>query len=409
MRHRMDVGLDATLFNKIKQHIDEWIVSESELPYVRHEYPPIFDDLLCVYMNGRKLEIDLFEKQTLTLTEIQKLRNKYHFSKFAIFASFVPLFKKPENLGPGKGYKFDDFLFGFVIYEMASRKVLSLSIDPCSQLPISDPPQIDRTFVSSYGRTLLGSFTIDPPYFHSCCVLPISSPEYTPIPWLMYVLLDPRFDQKIKQHYGTTELSLGEFFAFGVAPDLGEGQSSFFYDKCRQTAFVYLRFNDDGKKLAYELRFDYHSLAELHLDFEAHSIDLRKKMKKLLKHEEIDLTQVDQIDPTLLISILLTGMHDPYFDKIVDRHILGHKEIMEDHPFLKSLLDYRKNVEEDVELLKSRREIFEAFVNIENLKSPSSVTALLESRKLILKNGEGWSRTVNGAYIFNWLKREKLI
>jgi hypothetical protein len=408
MRRRIDIGLDDALFKKIKQNIDEWIISESSLNYIRHEYPPIFDDLLCLSSSGEKLDVDIFEKESLTLAEIVKLRDCYSSHRFAIFVSFVPLFKKPENLGPKRGYKFDDFIFGFVLYEIVSRKILSLSIDPCSQLPLSDPANIDRASVSSYGRTLLDSFTIHPPYFHSCCVLPIASPYYTPIPWLTYTLLDPGFDERIRKCYGEKELSITEFFTFGVAPDLREGLSSFFYDKHRQTAFVYLRFRENNERRAYELRFDYHSLAKLHVDFEVHTTSPNKKVKKVLKHQEIDLAKVDRIDPTLLVSLLFTGMYDPYFDKIVDQHIVGLKEIVRNNPFLEGFFNYRKNVQKDVGFLKNHREAFEAFVNIENLKGDSTATYLLEGRKLILKQSTGWYRTFYGGYVLDWLKREKL-
>lgn len=329
----MNIGLDEALFKKIKQAIDEWIISESTIKYIRHEYPPIFDDLLCVSADDGRLNIDLLEKENLTLTEIAKLHDHYSSNRFAIFVSFVPLFKKPENLGPRRGYKLDDFIFGFILYEIVSRKILSLSIDPCSQLPFGDSVSVDRALVSSYGRTLLNSFAIHPPYFHSCCVLPTTSPNYTPILWLMYTLLDPRFDEEIRKRYAEKAPSVTEFFTFGVAPDLREGLQSFFYDRRRQTAFVYLRIRENDEKRAYELRFDYHSCAKLHVDFEVHMTDPDKKVKKLLKHQEIDLTKVDRIDPTLSVSMLFTGMHDPYFDRIVDQHIAGLEEIVKDNPF----------------------------------------------------------------------------
>jgi hypothetical protein len=404
----MDIGINERLYQKIKLYIDEWIISESNIPYIQQRYPPIFNDLLCLSMNGKGLDVNLLEKNALTLSGISKLRDRFSGFKFAIFASFVPLFRKPDYLGPEKGFKFDDFIFGFVLYDMVSRKILSLSIDPCTQTPFTELGKIDRTSVSSYGRTLLDSFTVIPPFFHCCCPLPIVSQDYAPIPWLAYVLLNERFNERIRKLCGEDELSLGEFFTFGVAPDLIDRVSSFSYNKEKQSALVYLVFKKNDERLAYELRFDYHKLAEFHLDFEVHAVDKSKKAKKLLGHEEIDLAEVDRIDPILLISMLFTGMHDPYFDKIVDRHIVGLGDVLKNNPILKDFLDYRKKTEDNVKFLKDHHKAIETLVNIENIDAESSITKMLEARKLITKENEKWYRTSYGEYVYNWLKREKL-
>lgn len=386
LRRKMDIGINEKLFQKIKLYIDEWIISESNIPYLQQRYPPIFNDLLCLSMNRKGLDVSLLEKNGLTLSEIFKLRYRFACSKFAIFASFVPLFRKPDYLGPEKGFKFNDFIFGFVLYEMVSKKILSLSIDPYSQIPFTEYGKIDRTSVSSYGRTLLNSLTVIPPFFHCCCPLPIASQDYAPIPWLAYVLLNERFDEKIRKLCGENELSLSEFFTFGAAPDLSDRVSSFFYNKEKQTALVYLVFKNNDERLAYELRFDYHKLADLHLDFEVHTVDKSKKAKKLLGHEEIDLAEVDRIDPILLMSMLFTGMHDPYFDKIVDRHIVGLGDVLKNNPILKDFLDYRKKTEDNVKSLKNHHKAIETFVNIENVDGESLITKMLEDSLLEKKN-----------------------
>lgn len=379
------------------------------MPYLHQKYPPIFNDLLCLSMNSKGLEASLFEKGKLTLSEISQLRDRFSSSKFAIFASFVPLFKTPDYQGPEKGFKFDEFIFGFVLYEMVSKKILSLSIDPYSQIPSKEPNKIDRDSVSRYGRALLNLFTVIPPYFHCCCPLPIVSQDYAPIPWLIFALLNAKFNGTIRKYRGENELSLSEFFAFGAAPDLSDGLSSFYYDRERQVAFVYLIFRDNGNRLAYELRFDYHSFANLHMDFEIHAIDTDEKVKKILKHEEIDLTEVDQIDPVLLMSILFTGMHDPYFDRIVDQHIVGLDDVIKNNPVLRNFLDYRNRTADDVKFLKNNKKPLTIFLNIEKMHTESSITKMLTKRKLVIKENGRLYRTSYGDYILNWLKREKLV
>jgi len=360
-------------------------------------------------MRDANLHIDFFQKGKLSLSDIHDLHKRFSSSKFAIFASFVPLFRKPEYLGQAKGFKFDDFIFGFVLYEMVSKQILSLSIDPYSQIPFRDTGKIDRVSVSVYGRSLLNLFTIIPPNFHCCCPLPIASEDYTPIPWLMYALLEKKFDEIIKEAHGEKELSISEFFTFGGAPDLDEGVSSFFYDKDRQAAYIYLIFRENERRLAYQLRFDYHNLADLHVDYETHMIGRNKQVRKLLKHQEINLSEVCRTDPFLMMSFLFTGMYDPYFDKIVDQHVAGLKDVIETYPLLRDFLDYRKSINEEIKALRGHKLAIEALLNIENVNEESPTVKFLEARGLLVKEEGRWYRTFRGNYILNWLKRERLV
>lgn len=426
------LSLSNAELKKLKTLISAWIISEKSAPNEEQLYPQLFKDIALIHSDGdEKLCLELYSKSDLNIEKIREIVENCSQKTFAIIVSPLLLYNevKIERNEFRRRGKFDEVFLGLTIYDAKLDDVLLFEMVPLEEFPFGQDDLSGNVF--TFGRMEWGQIcnkivlSLFEMSFHgisdslvSTIFLPQSVDYGAPFPWIYYCVLSRKYD-RIARESGLDDafkMTVKDLFIFGVTPDILNTTPSFYYDKSAQTALVNYFLKVDDKTMLYQLRFDYHEAANLHVDLEV--FDGNRSLGKLVKHELIDLGEMKEFNPGLLMIMAYYAMADPFFGRIIDKHVSGLSE-MAKNPWLKKMFVDRESslrmkykdpydhVSQNPELRNLLKRMYNEPVDEESV----SLTLLqdLRSKGLVWTEGlKKWYISFLGKYVLESLEADEL-
>jgi len=271
-----------------------------------------------------------------------------------------PLFDNILQFLPSKHefprrWKFDEVFLGSTIYDAKLDDVLLFEMTPLEEFPFGQDDQSGDVLMfwrmewsQICNKIVLSLFEMS---FHgisdsfiSTIFLPQNVDYGAPFPWIYYCALSRKYDRITRQSGldDAFKITIKDLFIFGAIPDFLDRPPSFYYDKSAQTALVnyFLKANDNNT--LYQFRFDYHETANLHMDLEV--FDDNRSLGQLVKHELIDLSEIKEFNPHLLMIILYYAIADHFLGRIIDKHVSGLSEMAKNPDLKKMFIDRRSSL-----------------------------------------------------------------
>jgi len=279
-------------------------------------------------MKDREVDIEIYEKESLDLESIHKIVDRAKNTRIAIAHSAFLL--SPKLVKGKKDRKYDPIV-GSIVYDLKNDDVLAFNLATMRQLSMHLRNIRQEGLAHCVSYLLDRSFSHEEEKISSFLSAPIRVPNYTPLPWIIYSVLQETLSDKIRFEDPRFRITIPHFFVFGLPP-LPTEKPSFIFEPEKQKALFMMKFRDKNDEVSFQLRFD-RSKGEptFHVDFQIFAPRHQYHMKKLLKHISIDLREIWEFDNTLYVAFLPAGAYDIKMDKIITQ-IKGFDQLVQEEP-----------------------------------------------------------------------------
>jgi len=312
----------------------------------------IFSNVFLIKEVYDKIDCDVLNKNQLTISEIQDIRENAKKTQNCYLFSFFYFYSKSEF--------HPDIFVGCLFYDLKNQKTISFNLtstyEECELVDLRG----GQMFI--YCCKKIFEKSIQQENLLSIMHVSIIHTTYTPLPWIFFAVLNS-FEKEFEKVKNTDYLiNIPELFLFGISKDLNT-QESFYYQNItrdsRGSCIIQFDLIKDTK-INYQLRFDVSKGEEfLHIDFGYY----QDKMNKLLSHFPIDIDLVTKFSHRLFVSIMSSGFYDPEFSGILKNKLKNTAEIVQKYKELSEPLKLMHDADKVAQWLKDE-ELTEEFQKI---------------------------------------------
>jgi len=331
-----------------------WILSEKNVRMGATKLCQIFYDVGILLIKDNTEEFKLFDKENVSLSEMQVLLKESQEADIAIcFSAFIVAPKVPL-----KKEEQSDTIIGLIVYDLKNRQTLSFNLNSLRQFQT----KTDKIRKHGLWECVFDLFerTKDNDSFRSFLPLPLNTRDFTPLPWFCFAFIKGISEEIIIEN---VKLDLPLFLAFGT-PLLLLKKPSYGFDAKKQVAFVMLGFREGDEQSYSQVRFDMSKgESKLHLDFQVFYES--KPPRKIVSHLVIDYKDIWDFNENLAIGFLLASAYDVNFDTIVIPHRLsGINESFRNNPLTVYPLFVRSMASKPFKLIKGNSKLFDVLDRI---------------------------------------------
>jgi len=327
---------------RISAAIETWIESERHLSRAPSRLPRLFYDVLVLSSSDGRFDCSILEKERLCVEEVHQMTAKASAADWAYAFSVVFLCPKLA-----KDIDMDAVMI-VALYDL-KKKESTACVGTVKSVFNHRGRRLTKGLELFEAATDLFRRSIDTASWHFIIVAPFRDSEFTPIPWIAYVLLQ---DLPIVPTDGVPLISVPEIVLFGD-PGLPNQRSSLDFKAKAQTTALILEMRDAKGPCNCTVHFD-RSLGEpdFHVDVEVKPIGSAPG-RKLVSHMPVMLRDVWNFSQDLYLAFMTAGAFDVRFDTLVSADIRDFNQLMKEEPLAVYPLIYRGHIEPKVRWLRS--------------------------------------------------------
>jgi len=322
---------------RISTAIETWLESERFLSRVPSRLPRLFYDLLVLFSSNGRFDCSILEKERLSVGEIDQIAAKLGSTDWAYAFSVA-------------------FLCPKVAQDINRDAVLIVALYDLKKKESTACVGTVRSVFNHAGRRLTKGLelfeaaadlfrrSIDPASWHFIVVAPFRDSEFTPVPWIAFVLLQ---DLPLVPTNGIPLISVPEMILFGDT-GIPIQRSSLDFKTKPQTAALILELRDETRRYSCAIHFDRSpGEPDFHVDVEVTPVGCPTS-HKLVSHRPVLLRDVWNLSQDLYLAFMTAGAFDVRFDALISTNIRDFNQLMKEEPLAVYPLIYRGHIEPKV-------------------------------------------------------------
>ena len=368
---------------KIQTAIETWIESESILRLFPTKMPRLFHDVLVLRKNKGDFDCFTLEKERTSLSDILRILKESSETEWT--KCYTVVFLCPKTTRDLSR----DFILMTILYDAKTRQVDAACIGTLRSILNYAGIRYakGRGLVEATSQLTHKMLDIDASTVY--VVAPFRDSEFTPVPWIAYLLL-----ADLRYEFDSVEEELAiyphEAFVFGDT-GIHIKRGSLDFKRRAQSAAVIVELDS---KYRYVARYD-RSVPEpkFHVHYEIRERSTGEIKFKLLDHHPVLFQDLWNLGENLYIAFLSAGAFDVKFSELITADIKDFDTIMNKQPLAAYPLIYRGFVEQEENWLRDNPEALKLLRKFWEYPSYSpsqdelTLTKVLEDRRLIEGGG----------------------